>query len=201
MRTFIAIEMTPSAVRQLTATQRRLAQQLRGQQLERCVRWTHSDNLHLTLRFLGEIDSAQRDALLEALPIMAVQHSLLSLRIEGLGCFPNAQRPNVIWCGLQGDVRLLTQLQVEVEKTVRSLDIPPDKQKFKPHLTIGRLQRSVTNSQLRAVGEIVTQVAAAQKSTPAGETMWVSELLLVQSELTSSGPVYTRLGAFPLGSL
>ncbi|MFN3980998.1 MAG: RNA 2',3'-cyclic phosphodiesterase [Caldilinea sp.] len=198
MRAFIAIEMPPPALRRVAAIQRHLAHHLRSQQLDRCVRWTSAANLHLTLRFLGEINQLQCDTLLTMLSPLAAQHPTLSLYNEGLGCFPNAVRPSVIWCGLQGDLRTLMQLQVDIEKTVRSVGIAPDARQFKPHLTIGRTQRSATTNQLRAVGAIVMQSAALRYPGPTDDLAMIGELILFQSELTPSGPIYTRLGVFRL---
>jgi len=198
MRAFIAIDMPAFVLQQLTATQRKLARLLQSRQLDRCVRWTSAGNLHLTLRFLGEIDEVQCGALLQTLPLIAARFPPLVLRSEGLGCFPNLARPTVIWSGLQGDMGALARVQADVEASVRSLDIAPEAKHFKPHLTIGRTQRSATGSQLCAVGDLVAQLAAMRDPAPTSEPPPIGELLLYQSKLTPSGPIYTRLGVFPL---
>lgn len=200
MRAFIAIEMPPPTLRQIVTVQRQLAQQLRNQQLDRCVRWTPASNLHLTLRFLGEIEQSQCDALLQMLPRLAARQQALSLSVKGMGCFPNVARPSVIWCGLQGDLRSLAMLQTEVERAAQSVGMPPDDKHFKPHLTIGRTQRNATATQLRSVGAIVMQNAALPVSPSSHDATPIGELLLFQSKLTPSGPIYTRLGVFPLAS-
>lgn len=197
MRAFIAIEMPAPVQQRLLATQRRLTQQLRLQQLDRCVRWTSANNLHLTLRFLGEIDSAQQHTLEQSLAQIAQRHARMMLFAGGVGCFPSVRRPNVIWCGVEGDVVALTGLQVAVESAVQLAGLPAEPKPFKPHLTIGRLQRHATAAQLQAVGAVVTQLAAAPAH--AGEAASaVDELLLMRSELTPSGPIYTRLRVFAL---
>ncbi|HAJ35304.1 MAG TPA: RNA 2',3'-cyclic phosphodiesterase [Chloroflexi bacterium] len=196
MRAFIAIAMPTPVQQRLLATQHRLAQHLQRQQLDRCVRWTAASNLHLTLRFLGEIDSAQQQALAQSLVYVAQRHARMMLFASGVGCFPSARRPSVIWCGVEGDVAALTGLQVAVESAARLAGLPADPKPFKPHLTIGRLQRHATPAQLQAVGAAVAQLAAAP--THAGDVAAVDELLLMRSELTPSGPIYTRLGVFAL---
>ncbi len=198
MRAFVALELPASAQRRLIATQHELARQLQLQQLDRCVRWTPAGNLHLTLRFLGEIDDAQRGALAQALATLAGVHSRLLLDAGGLGCFPNPRRPSVIWCGIQGDGAALARLQADVERAARSIGLPAEEKTFAPHLTIGRLQRSATASQLQAVGAAVIQLSAAAVPPVEAATTPVAELLLMQSELTPSGPIYTPLGVFPL---
>lgn len=197
MRAFIAIEMPAPVQQRLLATQRRLAQHLRLRQLDRCVRWTSASNLHLTLRFLGEIDSAQQQALEQSLAYVAQRHTRMMLFAGGVGCFPSARRPNVIWCGVEGDVAALTGLQVAVESAAQLAGLPADPKPFKPHLTIGRLQRHATSTQLQAVGAAVMQLAAAF-AHPENAAAAVDELLLMRSELTPSGPIYTRLGVFAL---
>lgn len=198
MRAFIAAELPTPALRQITAIQQKLAQQLRSQQLDRCVRWTSVNTIHLTLRFLGEIDDPQRVTLLQSLPAFAAHHSPFAVRVEGLSCFPNMKRPNVIWCGLQGEMRELERMQEGVELVVRNTGITPERKRFTPHLTIGRAQQRATEIQLRTVGAVVAQLAALHNPMQMGEPTQINELILFQSELTPSGPIYTRLGVFPL---
>lgn len=196
MRAFIAIDMPTPVLGQLTAAQRQLSQQLRVQQLDRCVRWTPAGNLHLTLRFLGEIDDVQQRTLAQSLAQIAARHARLALFARGVGCFPNARRPSVIWCGLQGDLAALSRLQAEVEVAAQSAGLPAEVKPFTPHLTIGRLQRSATSAQLQAVGAAAHVAAMPGRLEEATPT--VDELLLMRSELTPSGSIYTRLGVFTL---
>lgn len=197
MRAFIAIEMPAPVQQRLLGAQRRLAQLLRLQQLERCVRWTPAENLHLTLRFLGEIDDVQQRILAHSLTQIARRHARLTLSVAGVGCFPNTHRPNVIWCGLRGELTALAQLQAEVEVAAQAVGLPAEAKPFQPHLTIGRLQRSTTSSQLQAVGAAAMQIAVTATQPESGAST-VDELLLMRSELTPSGPIYSRLGVFTL---
>ena len=196
MRAFVAIDMPTPVRQQLVATQHRLTQQLRTQQLDRCVRWTPANNLHLTLRFLGEIDDLHQLILEQSLAQIAQRHARLTLYAGGVGCFPNTRRPSVIWCGIQGDLAALSRLQAEVEVAAQSAGLPAEAKPFTPHLTIGRLQRSATPAQLQAVGAAAHVAAMPGRLEEATPT--VDELLLMRSELTPSGSVYTRLGVFAL---
>lgn len=202
MRAFVAIDMPAPVRQQLVATQHRLTQQLRTQQLDRCVRWTPTNTLHLTLRFLGEIDDLHQLILEQSLAQIAQRHARLTLYAGGVGCFPNTRRPNVIWCGVQGDLAALSHLQAEVEAAAQVAGLPAESKPFQPHLTIGRLQRSATSPQLQAVGAAAVQVAAeparANDVTPITPT--VDELLFMRSELTPAGSIYTRIGVFTLQS-
>ena len=197
MRAFIAIEMPAPAQQHLLAIQRRLTQHLRLQQLDRCVRWTSARNLHLTLRFLGEINSTQQRTLEQSLAQIAQRQERMLLSVGDMGCFPSARRPNVIWCGVEGNVVALTRLQMAVESAVQLAGLPAELKPFKPHLTIGRLQRHATAAQLQAVGAVVTQLTAIPARDGEAASA-VDELLLMRSELTPSGPIYTRLGVFAL---
>ncbi|MCS6828065.1 MAG: RNA 2',3'-cyclic phosphodiesterase [Caldilinea sp.] len=198
MRTFIAIDLTPSLRQQVESTQRRLMRQLLAQKLDRAVRWVAVHNLHLTLHFLGEIEEAQLSALTDRLAAATTHHLPMQLRIEGVGCFPNSNRPNVIWCGVGGDLQALARLQSDVTAAVRSVGIQGDDKPFKPHLTIGRTQRNITVGQLRAVGAAVAELAALPSHASAGTPDRIDEVILYKSELTPSGPIYTRLGVFQL---
>lgn len=198
MRAFIALTLPSAVLQRVTSTQRRLAQQLHSRQLAQCVRWTPAENLHLTLRFLGEIDEVQRDALATRLAQLAQQQPCLTLSAGGLGCFPNPRRPSVIWCGVHGEIARLNSLQGSIENAARAVGLLPEEKAFKPHLTIGRLQRSARSDQLQAVGALVTQLAATTPVTSGDTTTPANELLLIHSELTPSGPLYTPLGVYPL---
>ena len=152
---------------------------------------------HLTLRFLGELDGAQQLSLEQKLARLAQQHAPLALFTDGLGCFPSARRPSVIWCGIQGDLTALARLQAEVDHAVSAVGLPAEDKPFKPHLTIGRVQHNAAASLRHAVGAVIMQVGTTSQRN-ASVTATASELILMQSALTPSGAVYTSLGVFPL---
>lgn len=198
MRAFVAIALPPNTQRALVNLQQRLARQLRERRLDDAIRWTAGTNLHLTLRFLGEIDEAQQALLATLLPGMAVRYPSFDLHVGALGCFPTCHRPSVIWCGLHEASAALGALQSDVERAARAIGLPAEEKHFTPHLTIGRTQRNRT-SDLAAAGQILQQNAAI--STLAGNDNGlfpVGEILLMRSELTRTGSVYTPLGVYPL---
>jgi len=198
MRAFVAIALPPNIQRALVSLQQRLARQLRERRLDEAVRWTAGTNIHLTLRFLGEIDGDQQAQLAALLPAIAARHPAFDLHVGALGCFPNCHRPSVIWCGLLGASTVLGALQGDVERAAQAIGLPAEEKRFTPHLTIGRTQRNRT-SDLAAAGQIIQQAAAT--SPPAGGEAGlfpVGEILLMRSELTRAGSVYTPLGVYPL---
>ena len=133
MRTFVAIPL-PEECRLMLD---RLQQILRVYQAD--VRWVEIPSIHLTLKFLGEVDPAIIPALTESLDRASRSERAFRLRVQGLGCFPNQRNPRVIWCGTEGDVGSLTRLQQIVETTCGKFGFGPEDRAFHPHLTLGRV--------------------------------------------------------------
>ena len=203
MRTFIAIELPEPVRRRIVQQQRFLTQHLRAARAESVIRWTATDNLHLTLRFLGETDESQRARVNEGLAAAAAQYAPLRLAVNEVGCFPNFRRPNIVWLGFQGDVRGLGQLQGQIEAAVRAAGFIAEERAFTPHLTIGRAQRSASTMDLQRAGETLRQAVAAQPAqapSPALDFV-VDRVVVMQSELRPSGPIYTPLEIYALGGL
>ena len=198
MRAFVAIALPESIQRTIVTLQQQLARQLRERRLEGAIRWTSVANIHLTLRFLGEIDGIQQQQLDRHLAAIVERYATFAASVGGLGCFPNCRRPSVVWCGLQGSAPTLYALQGEVETAVQAVGLPAEGKRFTPHLTIGRAQRQ-RSSDLAAAGQVIQQAAATATSARQDALSFaVGEILLMQSELTPAGSVYTPLGVYPL---
>lgn len=172
MRCFVAIDMPE----ELRARLVRLQDELRRAEAD--VRWVRPETMHLTLRFLGEIDPPSVSRLGEALAAVAAARAPLPLRIEGAGLFPT-----VVWVGCRGD---LAPLAAAVEALARDAGLPPDAKPFVPHVTIGRVKSLRNADRLRA-------------ALPAGTfgSFVAGEIVLVRSTLTPDGPIYEREAAFP----
>jgi RNA 2',3'-cyclic 3'-phosphodiesterase len=134
MRTFIALN--------LPASDRHALQQALAPAGQRGlpVRWTDHDGLHLTLKFLGEIDGAQVAPLGAMLLQVAARHSPLALRLGGFGAFPSLRRAGVLWVGVAADAPLI-ELQRDLEDALASLGFPREQRAFRPHLTVARTRR------------------------------------------------------------
>ncbi len=187
IRAFIALELSPSLQEALS----RLVIQLRGFQLNG-VRWTNPTGIHLTLRFLGDShpDSlAQMRADLEAI---ARQSASFDLQIQGFGAFPNLKRPRVIWVGVQAPPALHA-LQQSIETIARRAGFPAEERPFSPHLTLGRVQRSITLAQLSHLSAGISGVTVGVLGN-----LRVEQFILFRSDLKPSGAVYTRLANFAL---
>jgi len=188
-RLFIAIPLPDAVIATLEEAQRMLKKAVP----QRTVTWVAPHNIHLTLKFLGEVPVIQRDAISQALSRVAEQHSTFALNTAGLGCFPSNRNPRVVWVGLGGDEEALRLLWDSVERAIAPLGYPTENRPFSPHLTLGRVRRDVLRADAQRLGAAVCEV------TPPCEVLWsVTELTLFRSELKPGGADYTKLHNAPL---
>lgn len=139
MRTFIAIK--PPAL--VTERLERLANAMRSRWPERSVRWVAPENIHLTLRFLGDTAEAQVAALSQGLEAITAGHQAFTLTLGKSGTFPSGRRAKVIWTGLTDERSNLGELQQKVEALVLQLGWEPEQRAFRPHWTLGRVRQGV----------------------------------------------------------
>lgn len=100
------------------------------------ARWMTDEQIHLTLRFIGEVDSLVENKIIDALGKISV--SPFTITLKGIGFFPPRKEPRVLWMGIQEN-ELLLRIQKQIERAITSLGIKPDSRKFYPHITIARL--------------------------------------------------------------
>jgi 2'-5' RNA ligase len=189
LRTFIAIELD----KELKEDLGRLQDRLRSQMAPGSVRWVRPGGMHLTLKFLADTPLDKVEKVKVALAQAAEEVSPFTFTVAGLGCFPNTRRPRVLWVGLQEITGALVRLRDAVEAHVAPLGFPTEGRPFKPHLTLGRVQRRASKSEIREIGEVV----AASVADIRGE-MAVQDVLYIKSDLQPSGAVYTTLLAAKL---
>ncbi|MRR31140.1 RNA 2',3'-cyclic phosphodiesterase, partial [bacterium] len=134
IRAFIAIELPLEIRSQLEATIRKF----KAQKVQ-AVRWVAVDNIHLTLKFLGDISSGDLGKLTNILQNQISSNMAFPVQVAGVGVFPNPRRPRIIWVGLQTPPELI-KLQTTVEKAASLIGIPPEDRGFSPHLTLGRVR-------------------------------------------------------------
>jgi 2'-5' RNA ligase len=190
LRSFIAIEL-PAEIQAAIASSTAGLQKALPKPL---VRWVASKNLHLTLKFLGDVSPANLERLAEALKVESVRQEKFSLSVGGLGAFPTPRRPRVIWIGLEAPA-MLTAVQRAVESVSSRMGYPTEERPFSPHLTIGRVGQDVSAADLKRV------CAAIEGATvgPLG-TVSVDAIHIFKSDLQPGGSVYTHLYAMPLKS-
>jgi RNA 2',3'-cyclic 3'-phosphodiesterase len=137
-RCFYAIKFSPKVADYLLSLIRDLKRH------DADVRWTREENLHLTLRFLGEINDGQL-AQAGKLPAMLQPEGGFQLGAQGLGAFPSLRNASVLWAGVQGrersDTDALLRLQTRTEEWAQQLGLPPERRRYSPHITLGRVRR------------------------------------------------------------
>jgi 2'-5' RNA ligase len=190
LRVFIAVEL-PAAIRKELAD----LQNMLSPGLEPGIKWVAPDGIHLTLKFLGNVPVTLIPELQKVIEEATSRSRPFQLEIAGLGAFPSRQKPEVIWYGLQGDTDQLTQLQRQIENSLLPLEFPAETRPFSPHLTLARLRRD-------AGVNVRHQLAArlSENLPVSGSAFTVETVSLMQSRLTPTGPIYTRLAEFLLSS-
>jgi RNA 2',3'-cyclic 3'-phosphodiesterase len=190
LRTFIAIELDEELKDNLA----RLQNRLRAEMSPRSVRWVRPEGIHLTLKFLGDTTAEQVEEVKEALARAAVGSGPITFSVGGVGCFPNTRRPRVVWVGLHEPAGALARLRDAVEGQVAPLGFPTEKRPFSPHLTLGRVQRHASKSEVQEVGNVVATSGIGDI-----DEMTATAVAYIQSELKPSGAVYTTLARAELG--
>jgi RNA 2',3'-cyclic 3'-phosphodiesterase len=183
IRSFIAIEI-PSP---LKGRMEEIQRQLRGTDAD--VKWVRPEAIHLTLKFLGSIRQEDVERISQALvPVVAGRESI-DVRVQGMGCFPNARNPRVVWLGVDQGEEALASLQRAIEQKMAELSFPAEDRPFSPHLTLGRVR-----SPRGRVG--LSRALEKHQGVEIG-TFQAQEVILFRSELRPSGAVYTKLREFP----
>jgi 2'-5' RNA ligase len=188
MRLFVALEL-PQLERQRLAE---LRGEYRWEGLERAaLNWTREENLHITLKFLGEVSDQQVARVADALAVVHVP-GLIRLRIEGHSFLPPGGPIRVYVAGVEGELDRLAALQAGIELAVAPLGFPRERRAFSPHVTLARPRR-----ERRIAVETRADVAEHQPSP--GTEFSVDSFVLMQSDLKPGGPIYTPVARFPLG--
>ena len=188
IRAFVAVNLPPEVEAEVERFQSELKSSLRGDQ----VRWTPLEQIHLTLRFLGNIAAGSVPDLEAALRRACAGVTQFELAAEGFGQFPEGTRPRILWVGVKGESDTLKTLVGRVVAETQAWGEREDKP-FHPHLTIGRV-KATQPRELRQLSEELRRVKA-----PCFGQWRVTQVDLMQSELSPSGAVHTCIAAIPLG--
>lgn len=186
MRLFIAVPLDREIKEYLGKTIGELAAAGGG------VKWVNPENVHVTLRFLGETEETLIPKITALIDRVAASHSPVRLRLSHLGAFPNLRRPRVFWAGLQGPIDDLSKMARQLELGARKLRFKPEKKEFRAHLTLGRVRDD------RLLGAICRCCEEYQIEPM---SMMLDRIVLFKSTLTPKGPIYERLHQVPLSDV
>lgn len=149
------------------------------------IKWVEFENLHITLKFLGEIEEKKLNKILPVLSTISSRTKSFHLCLENLGCFPGIRNPRVLWVGVSKGGDELIKLATDLEDELYKIGFKKEERKFHPHLTIGRIKTPCN------IDDIINQPIKT-------DIFDVKEFILFKSTLLPSGPVYERLNRFPL---
>ena len=152
------------------------------------MRFVSASGIHLTLKFLGEIQAELGDLLHPALERATAARPAFSVRVRGAGCFPDAGRPRVVWVGLEEPRGELSALQRAIESECVALGLPAEDRPFSPHLTLGRVRREAGADAALFVRSVLEREPAVDLGV-----MTVDSVHLYRSDLRPTGAEYRRL--------
>ena len=188
LRTFIAVEIPSQLQKQIQQATEPLHKAL-GTSL---IRWVSAQNVHLTLKFLGDVSPTNVDHLTQILRTEADSCRAFDLQIGGLGSFPSLRRPRVLFIGIQAPAEL-EALYRGIESACARLGYESERRGFSPHLTLGRVKEDIT-----AVDQQRIRRALEETKIDSLGTARVNSVHLYKSDLKPSGSVYTKLYTAPL---
>ncbi len=179
MRTFIAI-FPPPEIRES------LLEAARGLSAEQNIRWSRPENVHLTLKFLGEVPEENLDGVRGVLGRICERRGPFEAAISGFGAFPSSRKARVVWADITEGRDALRALAEDLEGSLASLGFAREtRHAFRPHVTLGRARGRPVGLELAETG-------------PRGPRFPVREVVLVRSVLGEAGAAYSALASYPL---
>jgi 2'-5' RNA ligase len=185
IRSFLAFELPPGIKDMVT----RVSEEVMRSSLN--VRWVNVDNIHLTVVFMGNIRSEDIPEMGEAIAEVCSGFGPFDISLKGLGVFPNARRPRVLWLGLNGDIEKMASLRDRLQEMLRPFGIKEEKRTFKPHLTLGRFR--TPGKMAPGLEDIIARYKGLESPI-----CRMGELILFMSELKPGGAEYTKIKSWPL---
>ncbi len=186
IRTFIAVEISKAIRRRAVDLIHRLDKSGAS------VNWVPPENMHLTLKFLGNVHNRELSTVCDALETTVWEMPDFSIQCHGAGVFPRPERPRTVWMGVGQGRDELIRLQGLVEKALEPFRFRREQRRFTPHLTIGRVQGGSPN-----LDDLAERIAKCE-DYEAGETI-VSEVVVFSSEIKRGAPEYNVIGRATLG--
>jgi 2'-5' RNA ligase len=187
IRSFIAIELPGELKLKLAQLETRLRSARQP-----WVKWVRPESIHLTLKFLGNIEIESTTAITEAIEESVRGIPPFRLKVKELGVFPNPKRVQVAWVGISGELDKLTQLQKKLESNLSPMGFAPESRSFTPHLTLARLNNRASPSERQSFGDLITSTSFEDGDIE------VDAISLMKSQLTRTGAIYTRISSVRL---
>ena len=185
-RVFIALDVSDEARKVCTAHIDRLRLEFPDVR----VNWERSEKLHITVKFLGDMDVATLEKLGAATSDIGRRHSPFRLHLDRAGVFPSKQRPRILWIGLDGASESISTLHSDIEDACRDLGFKDDGRRFRPHVTIGRIRDSLSALRL---------CEAHTRTTIEPVEFSVGEVVIYESKLQPSGSIYSPVCRASIG--
>ncbi len=180
MRTFIAIELPQEIKSQLAKIQKQLSASGAD------AKWVEPENIHLTLKFLGEINPEQQNQIIAILKEIGAKHSEFFAQITSVGAFPKLDYPRIIWAGIDQGNKEIKAIAQKLEEELEKIGIPKEGREFASHITIARVRSGKNRIELvKALNNLPGKLEVAEFK--------VEKISLFKSTLTSSGPLYQPL--------
>jgi len=193
LRTFIAVELDSTLKQTLAGVQESLKRELHGLAAGVRLQWVRMDAIHLTLKFLGDIEESRVGDILRVIEEVGRDYEPFSIDVRGFGVFPNLRAPRVLWMGLANQADVVIQLAGSIDAALAPLGFHIEPKPYSPHLTLARVKE-----QSRTIGNALAHSGVMRDVTSRG-TLSVRAMVLMKSERTPSGSVYSRLGMVALG--
>jgi len=184
MRTFVAVRLPVEIREALHAASLRLRDQPGG----KAARWVQAENIHLTLKFLGDVDNRRLGEVCDAVTEVCAGFPSFEMAVSGLGCFPNTAHPRIVWAGVSRGTHELIHLATSMDIALNRLGFAREIRPFDAHITLGRADRRATRAELVSLGHTI----AGQSGCLYG-SMTVTRVSLVKSDLRPTGSVYTDI--------
>ncbi|HWQ84789.1 MAG TPA: RNA 2',3'-cyclic phosphodiesterase [Anaerolineales bacterium] len=188
IRAFIALDLSAEISQSLDQISRELMQRMP----QRAIRWVPAKNIHLTLKFLGDVSPSSLESLQKMIQVESENYPPFDISIGGVGAFLSTRRPRVVWVGVTAP-ELLSALQHSIESAASRLGYPLEDRPFSPHLTLGRVNRSASPVDLQHVGQVLNGYNIGSLGS-----VHISGVHLYRSDLSPEGAHYTRLFSAPL---
>jgi len=188
IRSFIAIELPQDLKTELAGLQTKL-------KVDRPrVKWVSPEGIHLTLKFLGDVDASRISQVSQAMTEAVKGIAPIELTVGQLGVFPNYERVQVVWVGLEGDLTPIDRLYRQLEDSLTKIGFPPEQRGFKPHLTLARVADEALPEERKRFGDFILSSKAQ-----INHSIKATGLSLMKSVLAPRGAVYTRLACVDFG--